>query len=361
MSTSNSTLPRFQSSSEFAKELRAQSKIWLGKEIPSPKADVWHWARGGAMIVVGTFAYINWILGSTGILGTFLCLTIMGICCFGMLMVFGHDASHGSLSRHKWVNDVALFVAFAVNGFSGEMWKDRHIRLHHTRPNVPGTEIDAYSSNIVRMSPLQPYHFFHRFQILYAPVVLLLGILSLVWIQDFVFLKKMRKRTNNQKPNLLLFTLTKAIHAALFLGIPIWVAGHSPEVVLAGYVYVTIVVSAIFWLLVIGTHVSDLAEFPKPDNSHQLDEDWATLQVKTTVDWSPTSRIAAWCTGGSNAHLAHHLFPNVSHSHSAKLSGHLSELAQKHGLHHNVVPFHQMFLGSIRLIYKLGISPEKLK
>jgi linoleoyl-CoA desaturase len=109
--------------------------------------------------------------------------------------------------------------------------------------------------------------------------------------------------------------------------------------------------------LVVGTHVSDLAAFPQPDADGRLPHDWATHQLVTSVDWSPTNSLAVLLTGGANAHVAHHLFPGHNHRHMAVFSRIVAECAVKHGLHHEVTTFAGMVRGHWRHLVGLGARP----
>jgi linoleoyl-CoA desaturase len=83
------------------------------------------------------------------------------------------------------VNRAAVFGCFAILGIDGARWRDRHLRLHHRVPNLPGTGIDADSVTLLRLAPDKPWRPWHRFQPAYAPLLYAAGHAGLAWIDDW--------------------------------------------------------------------------------------------------------------------------------------------------------------------------------
>lgn len=280
-----------------------------------------------------------------------------GFAAFMLLVLIGHDAAHGSASPRRWINDALVFGIFAILGVSGALWRDRHLRLHHLYPNLPGSGIDADSTNVLRLAPDKPLLARHRFQPIYALPIYALGLAALVWFEDPSNLRSMRRshreRFGGSIP-LLAFCATKFIHLFLFVGLPVVVGGFGLLDILMIYVVATSVASIAFSVLVIGTHVSDEAAFPIPDENGRVSHDWATHQLVTAVDWMPESRIAALLSGGANAHTAHHLFPGYSHSHASALSALVIRAARENGLPYRSTSFAGMVGGHFRHLLALS-------
>lgn len=71
-------------------------------------------------------------------------LFLAGVCTSIALVMIGHDAGHGAVSRHKGVNDLLAYLAFPViGGMSLTYWKCKHNTLHHSYPNVDGKDPDV--------------------------------------------------------------------------------------------------------------------------------------------------------------------------------------------------------------------------
>jgi linoleoyl-CoA desaturase len=183
----------------------------------------------------------------------------------------------------------------------------------------------------------------------------------LAWIEDFAALRAQRRAGRREfvRPGALAkFAAGKAVHVGLFLIVP-WLA-LRPSVVglLLGYLFATALISVCFVALVVGTHITDLAEFPIPDAAGTVPYDWATHQLVTSVDWSPESRLAVLLSGGANAHVAHHLFPGYNHRHMAAVSRIVADTAADHGLQHRVTSFTGMILGQWRHLVAMSRPPQ---
>lgn len=353
--TSAKPVATFAPPSDFARRLQKKVHAYTKSQDGGRYADRRQWLHAGSAFAVGAVAFgVLLHLGlAAGWLGFILLSALVGGAAFMLLVQVGHDAAHGSVSRKRWINDATVFLAFGILGVSGALWKDRHVRLHHPLPNVPGTGIDADGSTVVRLAPDKPRYWYHRFQPLYAPVLFALGLILLTWVEDLAMFRDMRRQRSRQfggRRPLAVFIATKLLHAGLFIGLPIAVGGFGWLEAAVFYLVATGVASFSFAVLVIGTHVSDQAEFPVPDANGQLPYDWATLQVVTSIDWSPTSaRAAAW-TGGANAHTAHHLFPGHAHRHAPALAQIVIDAAAEAGLPYRSVSFGAMIMGQVRHI-----------
>lgn len=351
-------LPNFAPRSDFARALQIRLRRYTATQPNGRIADGRQWRHAGCALAIGGAAMASLLTvgASAGWLTFFGLSAVIGLSAFMLLVQIGHDAAHGSVSRKRWINDAAVFLTFAILGVSGALWKDRHLRLHHPYPNVPGTGIDADSSNIVRMAPDKAHRGHHRFQMVFAPFLFALGTIILTWVEDMVMFADARRTRPRQfggvKP-LAAFVATKLFHVALFIALPL-AAGLGAVELAVFYVASTAVTSMAFAILVIGTHVSDHAAFPVADAEGNLPYDWATLQLVTSVDWSPTNaRAAAW-TGGANAHTAHHLLPGYAHSHAPALAQIVIDAAADAGVPYRAVSFSDMVMGQVRHIWKLG-------
>jgi linoleoyl-CoA desaturase len=356
----SSTIPQpalhFAPPGDFARDLRRGLR-----QLPAmPRhGDAAQWRRG-AFCAAAALAFYGLLLSGHGGVPALLGATF---CAFLLIVQLGHDASHNALSRYGWINRAVVFWVFAIMGVDGALWRDRHVRLHHQVVNLPGTGIDADSVSLLRLAPDKPWHWWYRLQPLYAPLIYALGHLAVAWVEDVAGFRAARadgRREFQGSAALARFAAGKAIHLTLFLLLPWLALRPSLAMLLLGYAAASALTAQLFVLLVVGTHVSDLATFPLPDAEGRVAADWATHQLATSVDWAPTSRLAAWVSGGANAHAAHHLFPGYSHCRLAALSALVAETAAAHGLPHRITSFRGMVLGHFRHLVALsrpGASP----
>jgi linoleoyl-CoA desaturase len=315
------------------------------------------WGRAGvcAGFALGAYGLLLAGIGGPAAAPAWIVLAAFG--SFMLVAQLGHDAAHAAISPRHAVNRIVLFAAFAVIGVDGRLWRDRHIRLHHSFANLPGTGIDADSVAFLRLAPDKPWRWWIRFQPLYGPVLYAVAHLSLAWIEDMIMLRAERRAQPQEFATPLAtasFLGGKLIHALLFLIVPALVLRPSLPVLGLGYLLASSIIAFCFVALVIGTHVSDLAQFPQPDAQGRLAHDWATHQLVVSVDWAPTHRLAVLLSGGVNAHAAHHLFPGHHHRHLALLSCVVAEAAATHGVPHRVTTFSGMLRGQWRQLVALS-------
>lgn len=316
-----------------------------------------HGGAAQALVAAATagigFTAYGWLLsGRSGAGMDTLCIAVAAFCAFLLIVQVGHEASHGAVTGRPAADRALQFWSFAILGVDGALWRDRHLKLHHQVVNLHGTGIDADAVSLVRLMPGKPWHWWMRFQPFYGPLLYAVGHIALVWIEDVVALRDVRTPRARA-----VFVAGKIVHVTLFALLP-WIALHPALLSLAlGYLFASALIAACFAVLVIGTHVSDLAEFPQPDAQGRLPHDWATHQVLTSVDWRPENRLASLFTGGANAHVAHHLFPGHSHRHAATLSRVIAQTAADHGLEHRVTSFSGMAAGQWRHLVALATKP----
>jgi linoleoyl-CoA desaturase len=349
----------FRSPGLFAREVARRGREAFAATGENRFAAAGDWTRAAACGGLALMGYGGLL---TGIGGAAVAPVWIALAAFGAFLVLaqlGHDAAHAALSPRRMVNHIVLFACFAVIGVDGRLWRDRHLRLHHSFANLPGTGIDTDSVLFLRLAPDKPLRGYMRFQPFYAPLLFSIAHVSLVWIEDMAMQRAARR---DQPRDFATFAAGaafiggKMIHAMLFLALPALLLRPSPLALALGYLLASSIIAFCFVVLVVGTHVSDLAAFPQPDAQGRLPHDWATHQLLTSVDWAPTHRLAVLVSGGANAHAAHHLFPGHHHRHLALLSRVVAETAVGHGVPHCVASFSGMLRGQWRQLVALSRS-----
>ncbi|HTS94049.1 MAG TPA: fatty acid desaturase [Stellaceae bacterium] len=352
----------FAPSSEFALTLGRRVAREFEASHRSRFADWSVWAIAAGYVGAGALAYALILRSSPGAAGTIALAVLGGCCAFMVMATVGHAAAHGALTPRRWLSDFVLFASFAVIGVSGRLWRDRHVGLHHQLPNLPGTGIDGDGSSLLRLLPHKRWRPAHALQRFYAPLLYALAVPHMAWLEDFQLLAAARRAVPAGYRGwcvLAEFAGAKLLHLILLIAIPTLLL-HPPIWALLGtYAIAMTVSSTAFLALTIGTHLSDMAEFPAPNAGGKLAHDWATHQVMTTIDWMPTNALVTALLAAVNADVAHHLFPQYSHHHAALLSRIIAEEAAAHGVPYRKASFARVLQGHWRHLTRLG-QPEEI-
>jgi linoleoyl-CoA desaturase len=300
------------------------------------------WAMGlktGAMLAGLAGAYLALLLvPMPGWLVALLAVS-EGLAIAGVGFNVMHDANHGSLSAHPWVNRALSWSADLVGG-SSWLWRYKHNVLHHTWPNVADMDTDGDAGPLLRLKPQQPHRGFHRLQHLYAWV--LYGLFALKWwiFDDLHELVAGRigghpfPRPRGWALAGLLggkalffgwaFVLPAVLHPTFWL-LPIWLLGAAT----AG-----VVLAAVFQL----AHCVGEVKHPGAESGDLFPWGWAELQVQTASDFARGSRLLSWYLGGLNFQVEHHLFPAICHVHYRDLAPIVEGACRAHGLVYNSQP-----------------------
>lgn len=267
---------------------------------------------------------------------------MMGIGKAGIGFSVMHDANHGAYSKNKKVN---TYLGYLINilGGSAINWKIQHNVLHHTYTNVHGMDEDIDSGIIIRLSPHQKHYKLHKLQHIYA--WFLYGLMTFLWIttKDFRQLYRYKsmgltKGVKNFNVTLGRMILSKLVYYAVFLVLPMVVLPFAWWQVILFFVCMHYTAGLILACVFQTAHVMPTAQYPQPDKSGTLENDWAVHQLYTTANYSPKSRVLSWYVGGLNYQIEHHLFPNICHIHYKKISKIVKATAEEYGLPYKSYP-----------------------
>jgi linoleoyl-CoA desaturase len=197
------------------------------------------------------------------------------------------------------------------------------------------------AGRILRFTKHSEWKWYHRFQHYYS--ILLYGLLTINWAitTDFIQMKRYMKqklaygKLPNPFVNWSTLVISKIIYLSLWIVLPMAVLDLAWWKILIGFFVMHytagLILSVIFQL----AHVMDAAEMPLPEQDGSLKNTWAIHQLKTTVNFSPKSKIINWFTGGLNHQVEHHIFPNISHIHYGKIAEIVKKTAKEFNLPYN--------------------------
>ncbi|MCO6495631.1 MAG: acyl-CoA desaturase [Bacteroidetes bacterium] len=287
---------------------------------------------------------------------------LMGFGFSGVGLSIMHDANHGAYSKNKRVNNALSLMLNLAGGYHIN-WRIQHNVLHHSFTNILGYDEDIEKS-IIRMSPDQKYKQYHRFQVLYAPI--LYSIMTFYWIvskdfeQLFRYDKKglLKSQGKTFSKALIEILVTKILYFLVVLIIPMMVLPFAWWQVFIGFLVMHIIGGLTLALIFQTAHVNENTDFYIPNKEgDSIDNSWAIHQILTTTNFAHRSSIFSWYIGGLNYQIEHHLFPGICHVHYKKLSPIVKQTAEEYNL-----PYYQKktFAGAVishfKLLYRLGLN-----
>lgn len=320
------------------------------------------WAKAAFYLGIVAASY-GWLLaGPPSFAATLLAFAIFNLAALLLVLNVAHDAAHDALTPSRTLNRIVTEAAFTLLGIDGYLWRMRHARSHHLFPNVNGCDADIDHNPFLRLSPNHPWYRRHRWQHLYALPVYMLVHLHSIFVQDTIYVRQKaiaNLRDIRHSPQRLAgFIALKLFYFALVLGLPVACSILPWSAVVLAYVLATAVTSLVFVLLLIGTHFADGNAFPEPDEKGYIASSYVEHVFASSLDWSPTSRLATFLIGGLNSHVAHHLFPRISHAHYRTISRAIERLARQHGITYHRTNLVGMLAAHFRHLRRMGAFQE---
>ncbi len=293
-----------------------------------------------------TYPKILFVWAAVGVSGILLGLNI------------SHDAAHKSLFRNATANKVIHYIIFNLLGANAYLWQLRHVESHHLFPNVDNCDADIDDNQIIRLSIFKEVSWYHKFQWIYAPFLYLFYTLHWTFYKDFIILdkKQLANLENIKHPTseIILFYIAKVIYLFIFIGIPILFTNFTWIEVMVGFLVMHFASSSLFIFGLIPSHFSDLTIFSRVDDNGYLEYSWAGHQIASSLDYHAEEKWANFVFGGFNAHVAHHLFPNISHIHYPKISKFIAVLAPEYKINYKNVSWFEAINSHFRFLKKLG-------
>lgn len=69
-----------------------------------------------------------------------LAFSVLAGVAIGVVFTVGHDASHGALTPHRWLNQAIARLAFVPSAHAASLWDVGHNRIHHGSTNLLGAD-----------------------------------------------------------------------------------------------------------------------------------------------------------------------------------------------------------------------------
>lgn len=351
---------KFPARSHFQADLNTQVNHYF-ENARLPKTGTWRmYIKTGVIFTALLGCYITLVFYAN----TWPTVLISGMglafsmCLAGFNMM--HDGAHGAYSQNAKLNWGMGFVLDLVGG-SNYLWRQKHNFLHHTYTNIDQYDRDLQSSGLMRLSPNQTWRPLHRYQHLYALPLYSLHTIFWVLYRDYAafFAGKVGPvtlRKPKRYETVLFFSAKAFVYTYTFI-IPAFY--HPIWKVLLAFVTIHLIMGITLSIIFQLAHTTEGPEFPNPDPAGHMQDAWAIHQVETTADFAPKSTLAAWCFGGLNYQIEHHLFPHICHIHYPALSKIVQTVCQKYNITYHVYPtLWSALKAHFKFLYAMSYPPS---
>jgi linoleoyl-CoA desaturase len=347
---------KFSRQSDFCRTLQKRVKGYF-KETGLDERDQ-------TAMYVKTFAIFAWFFGSYAALvflpipwwGRVIAAVSVGLASAGIGFSIMHDAGHRAYSKNNTLNQL-FFMSLDMLGGSSYVWRFKHNTLHHSFANIDGHDDDIDMGALGRLSPEQQRLPFHRFQHFYIwPLYGLIVVKWVFWDDFYCWATGQvggREMSRPKGMDAAVLVGGKLVFATLAFVIPALL--YPIGWVIAFYLLMSLVQGVTLATVFQLAHCVEEADFPILPEDHQMEHDWATHQLMTTVDFARKNPLVTWYVGGLNYQVEHHLFPRISHIHYPALSEIVEETCAEFGVPYHAQPTLFGAIGShFRHLRRLG-------
>lgn len=266
---------------------------------------------------------------------------LMGLMVVIIFINLIHELCHGNIFTNP-AHNARAYLLFDILGANSFIWQQRHLNLHHRFPNTHSWDSDVEQKGPVLLFPGEKRKKHHRYQHIYVPLLYPFFILNWLLIRDFkdFFSKKSIVRKVMQIPlaEFIKLFFFKLLYLSMLVILPWLVFGISLLQAVAGLLILTISASIFAMTILLPPHANTANSFFRVDDSLEIEESWFKHQIMATNDVSTTNWWTRNLMGNFNYHLAHHLFPQVSHVYAPELTHVVKLFLERHQLPYQTFP-----------------------
>jgi linoleoyl-CoA desaturase len=246
---------------------------------------------------------------------------LFGLAQAYVLLNVGHDASHDAITNSRSANRM-LRASLDMCGIDSRLFAVSHVELHHAFVNVGREDEALRARGILRLSPHMPRARWGRVQHWLVWPAYALGSLDFIFLRDWEMLSR-------QPGALRHLVIGKAVYLGVTVGLPLWLTPYGFLPVLAGWLISHLIMGLTVMLMLQITHLVDGSQFPAELKGSALDPRHV---MATTTDVATESRLLGFAAGGLHQHVAHHLYPGMSHVHYLAITRIIARTAKECGL-----------------------------
>jgi linoleoyl-CoA desaturase len=288
--------------------------------------------KGTLLLGVYLFCYAGIYFFQQNIMALVLLYILLGLS--GVMIVFNlvHDASHDAISTDKKTNNYIRYLGDLV-GINTYIWDIRHNVQHHSFTNVLGGDIVIENIPLLRISPHQPLKKFHRYQQYYSPLLYMFYSFYWIFVIDFkLFFQKEicnLKHIRHPRKEWVKLISFKLFYIMYMIVLPAMFTPMGWKLALLLFLLMHAAGGLLLSFVAVLGHFVNGPVFPEAPGG-KINNSWSEHELEATIDFAPSSKIINWITGGLNTHVAHHLFPHISHAHYYDLTQIIEQYCRTH-------------------------------
>ncbi|HSN09475.1 MAG TPA: fatty acid desaturase, partial [Hanamia sp.] len=146
----------------------------------------------------------------------------------------------------------------------------------------------------------------------------------------------------------------KAFFLFYLIVIPV-LAGVSWLQAITAFLLMVFTATVFSLIILLSPHANMDHDFPLPDSTNHMPESWFMHQINHTNDVVHDNWFIRFFMGSFNYHVAHHLFPTVSHLYYPEITLALKRQAKKHNLPYKSFTLGHTLMSHYRLLKKNGM------
>lgn len=349
---------------DFYAKLRERVDAYFAEHNKGKYGNAYFFAK--AFLLIGTYVGLYFTALSTKTENiAMLAMVLMGPLAILIGINVAHDAAHGNVSKHAWINKSFLHL-FDLLGTNSYMWRKRHVFSHHAYPNILNKDADLKQNPMVRIFPGDEVLRMHKFQFIYAPFLYLLYTINWLYFRDFqdFFAKQIGSLeiSGHRKTEIVKLICFKLLYIGYMIVMPMMFSVLSWQMVLLSVVLMNFAGSLLITLALIPSHVAENSLFLLPDENGVMPNSWSHHQVLSVIDFATGNWFLNFLFGGFNHHISHHLFPNINHIHVTNITPIIKRTAEEFGLPYNhEESFFNAYLSHFKLLKNNGVKLSEME
>jgi linoleoyl-CoA desaturase len=153
------------------------------------------------------------------------------------------------------------------------------------------------------------------------------------------------------------FFIEKCSYITYLLLFPVLFGKQTFVVVLLGFLMMHAIQSLFLLCTFFITHHVENTQYPEIRDK-VIQCSWLQNQIISSNDFHPFSKWANVIFGGFNSHIAHHIFPNISHVYYDKLNSIIYAVLHENGIQANRTTYFGGIRSHLRHLRILGVRKD---